>query len=854
MAIEAVRVIVRCRPLNNREKALECKEIISIDSKRGQCSISNYSRAKDQTKTFFFDGAYDSLSTTEEIYADVVYPLVEGVTEGYNGTVFAYGQTGCGKSFTMQGVSTDPVNKGVIPRSFEHIFETTAAMSNVKYLIHASFLEIYNEEIRDLLGKDQKAKCDLKEHPERGVFVAGLSMHKVKCVEDCKLIMDQGGKNRHVGATLMNADSSRSHSIFTIYLEMTVADEGTNTDHIRAGKLNLVDLAGSERQSKTNATGDRLKEATKINLSLSALGNVISALVDSSSKHIPYRDSKLTRLLQDSLGGNTKTLMVACLSPADNNYDETLSTLRYANRAKNIKNKPTINEDPKDALLRQYQEEIARLKALLEEKMPVNQISAPSSKPEALRLSVLDMEAFAKEKEQIKEAYERRLREKEAMYAAEAANSAKLQEEISKLTKLYDTKLRKLEDKYRTRSTSTDESTGSARNIQSSYSPTALPSNLRASNSENLPILRSLDKLSPLPRWTSEKESGASPSPIALHSLEGGSSSRTYRLLDDSAPQHHVDDGTGSKALSPVRPQFAVHLATTSLVGVTTPLDGISGEYDRLTKEELLRRLHLLEGDIVGGEEANNLEVQERRSRRRRHAEEQKRLLAEANASLEDDGIMVGIYESIQDELRHKNKLLQREKQKTNSLEAEIEDLQREFELDREDYLESIRKQNRQISLLQAILHKIQPCIRRDSNYANLDKIKKQACFDDDTNEWILPALTIERTILPVPMSSGAEDFSQSGGRIGANLVSAAPRPPIPLNTPNGTRDSAAENEEARLYAKLASRSQNNTGYFASKRKEQLLMDAERISAFRHHNPSSRTDGELHKKGSMPKF
>ncbi|VDD77694.1 unnamed protein product [Mesocestoides corti] len=779
MAIEAVRVIVRCRPLNNREKALECKEIISIDSKRGQCSISNYSRAKDQTKTFFFDGAYDSLSTTEEIYADVVYPLVEGVTEGYNGTVFAYGQTGCGKSFTMQGVSTDPVNKGVIPRSFEHIFETTAAMSNVKYLIHASFLEIYNEEIRDLLGKDQKAKCDLKEHPERGVFVAGLSMHKVKCVEDCKLIMDQGGKNRHVGATLMNADSSRSHSIFTIYLEMTVADEGTNTDHIRAGKLNLVDLAGSERQSKTNATGDRLKEATKINLSLSALGNVISALVDSSSKHIPYRDSKLTRLLQDSLGGNTKTLMVACLSPADNNYDETLSTLRYANRAKNIKNKPTINEDPKDALLRQYQEEIARLKALLEEKMPVNQISAPSSKPEALRLSVLDMEAFAKEKEQIKEAYERRLREKEAMYAAEAANSAKLQEEISKLTKLYDTKLRKLEDKYRTRSTSTDE-----------------------------------------------KESGASPSPIALHSLEGGSSSRTYRLLDDSAPQHHVDDGTGSKALSPVRPQFAVHLATTSLVGVTTPLDGISGEYDRLTKEELLRRLHLLEGDIVGGEEANNLEVQERRSRRRRHAEEQKRLLAEANASLEDDGIMVGIYESIQDELRHKNKLLQREKQKTNSLEAEIEDLQREFELDREDYLESIRKQNRQISLLQAILHKIQPCIRRDSNYANLDKIKKQACFDDDTNEWILPALTIERTILPVPMSSGAEDFSQSGGRIGANLVSAAPRPPIPLNTPNGTRDSAAENEEARLYAKLASRSQNNTGYFASKRKEQLLMDA----------------------------
>lgn len=162
----------------------------------------------------------------------------------------------------------------------------------------------------------------------------------------------------------MNAESSRSHSIFTIQVEMmhTTGDDG----HIRKGKLNLVDLAGSERQAKTGASGDRLKEANKINLSLSALGNVISALVDGKSKHIPYRDSKLTRLLQDSLGGNTKTMMVACLSPADNNYDETISTLRYANRAKNIKNKPKINEDPKDAMLREYQEEIEKLKSLLQ--------------------------------------------------------------------------------------------------------------------------------------------------------------------------------------------------------------------------------------------------------------------------------------------------------------------------------------------------------------------------------------------------------------------------------------------------------------------------------------------------------
>lgn len=157
-----------------------------------------------------------------------------------------------------------------------------------------------------------------------------------------------------------------------------LADE-RGQDHLRAAKLNLVDLAGSERQSKTGATGERLKEATKINLSLSALGNVISALVDSRCKHIPYRDSKLTRLLQDSLGGNTKTLMVACVSPADNNYDETLSTLRYANRAKNIKNKPRINEDPKDALMREYQEEIKKLRAILAQQMNPNNLSGRMS-------------------------------------------------------------------------------------------------------------------------------------------------------------------------------------------------------------------------------------------------------------------------------------------------------------------------------------------------------------------------------------------------------------------------------------------------------------------------------------------
>lgn len=229
---------------------------------------------------------------------------------------------------------------------------------------------MYHVMRRDLLADSKlkdPPKCDIKEDPSKGVFVTNLTDVIVEKEEEMDAVLNKGLHNRTVGSTLMNAESSRSHSIFTIVIEMNTKDPETGKDHIRAGKLNLVDLAGSERQKKTGASGDRLKEGSKINLSLSALGNVISALSEGGAKHIPYRDSKLTRLLQDSLGGNTKTLMVAAISPADYNYDETLSTLRYANRAKNIKNKPKINEDPKDTMLREYKEEIEKLRKMLAE-------------------------------------------------------------------------------------------------------------------------------------------------------------------------------------------------------------------------------------------------------------------------------------------------------------------------------------------------------------------------------------------------------------------------------------------------------------------------------------------------------
>lgn len=224
--------------------------------------------------------------------------------------------------------------RGIISRSFDHIFEAMSVTTGIRYLPLVSYLEIYNENVRDLLNPNAvPGSLTLKEMPSEGVVVQNLSTHAVHSAAECEQLLSIGTKNRMVGATLMNAGSSRSHSIFIISVEQITTANGMDSGAeptIKRGKLNLVDLAGSERQAKTGATGERLKEATKINLSLSALGNVISALVDGKSKHIPYRDSKLTRLLQDSLGGNTKTIMVACISPAEYNYDETLSTLRYA--------------------------------------------------------------------------------------------------------------------------------------------------------------------------------------------------------------------------------------------------------------------------------------------------------------------------------------------------------------------------------------------------------------------------------------------------------------------------------------------------------------------------------------------
>ncbi|KAI4472293.1 hypothetical protein M0802_016969 [Mischocyttarus mexicanus] len=309
------------------------------------------------------------------VFYDLGTDVIESAFEGYNACVFAYGQTGSGKTFTMMG---SPESQGLIPRICKTLFARMAAgkESGASYRTEVSFLEIHNERVRDLLRIDQTQSHSLRvrEHPKRGPYVQDLSSHLVYDYSDIQECMVRGNTHRTTASTNMNDVSSRSHAIFTITFVQAGFSEG-NMPSETVSKVHLVDLAGSERANATGATGQRLKEGAHINKSLVTLGSVISALAEvsssgdsSSSKRnvfIPYRDSVLTWLLKDSLGGNSKTIMIAAISPADCNYGETLSTLRYANRAKNIINKPTINEDPNVKLIRELREEIQKLKSLI---------------------------------------------------------------------------------------------------------------------------------------------------------------------------------------------------------------------------------------------------------------------------------------------------------------------------------------------------------------------------------------------------------------------------------------------------------------------------------------------------------
>ncbi|KAI2657962.1 Kinesin-like protein KIF16B [Labeo rohita] len=383
----SVRVAVRVRPLSQREKDLSAKVIIQVDGHK--TSVLNMKdnfhcmsgeSCGESVKSFPYDFSYDSMDSTspsfvtqEKIFTDLGTDVLQAAFEGYNACVFAYGQTGSGKSYTMMGNPVDDPIKILGRRTGRLQCVNEASILAACPFLWAFYFEIYNERVRDLLPSTETQGCELRvrEHPKDGPYVEALSRHHVQSYTEVGQLMQEGNRRRATASTGMNHVSSRSHAIFTIHFIKAMFDADLPSETV--SKVHLVDLAGSERANATQATGIRLKEGANINKSLVTLGIVISALADLSvggglkkkQNFVPYRDSVLTWLLKDSLGGNSKTIMIATISPADVNYSETLNTLRYASRAKNILNKPTVNEDSSVKIIRELRAEIARLKALL---------------------------------------------------------------------------------------------------------------------------------------------------------------------------------------------------------------------------------------------------------------------------------------------------------------------------------------------------------------------------------------------------------------------------------------------------------------------------------------------------------
>ncbi|XP_029676345.1 kinesin-like protein unc-104 isoform X12 [Formica exsecta] len=380
--MSSVKVAVRVRPFNHREIIRQAQCI--IDMTGSTTSIVNPKAtpgSKEAVKSFNYDYSYFSMDPNDDnyssqlmVYKDIGEEMLEHAFEGYNVCIFAYGQTGAGKSYTMMGKQEDG-QEGIIPQICKDLFRKISYTSNerLKYSVEVSYMEIYCERVRDLLNPKNRGNLRVREHPLYGPYVEDLSKLAVLSYEDIHDLIDEGNKARTVAATNMNETSSRSHAVFTIFFTQQQQDCATGLMTEKVSKISLVDLAGSERADSTGAKGTRLKEGANINKSLTTLGKVISALAEIATKKkkkadfIPYRDSVLTWLLRENLGGNSKTAMIAAISPADINYDETLSTLRYADRAKQIVCKAVVNEDANARLIRELKEEIQKLRELLKQ-------------------------------------------------------------------------------------------------------------------------------------------------------------------------------------------------------------------------------------------------------------------------------------------------------------------------------------------------------------------------------------------------------------------------------------------------------------------------------------------------------
>ncbi|KAI1436846.1 P-loop containing nucleoside triphosphate hydrolase protein [Xylaria sp. CBS 124048] len=364
-----INVVVRCRGRNERETRENSAVVVSTDAPRGKTVDLSMGPSALSNKSYNFDRVFSPAADQSMIYDDVVRPILEEMLNGYNCTIFAYGQTGTGKTYTMSGDMDDTMGllsdaAGIIPRVLHSLFEK---LEDAESFVKCSFIELYNEELRDLMSVEENAKLKIfDDAPRKGhatTIVQGMEEAHIRNAAEGIKLLQAGSLKRQVAATKCNDLSSRSHTVFTITACVKRTEDGE--DWVSAGKLNLVDLAGSENIQRSGAENKRAAEAGLINKSLLTLGRVINALVDKNS-HIPYRESKLTRLLQDSLGGRTKTCIIATISPAKSNLEETISTLDYAFRAKNIRNKPQVNQMiRKGALLRDFTHEIEKLKSEL---------------------------------------------------------------------------------------------------------------------------------------------------------------------------------------------------------------------------------------------------------------------------------------------------------------------------------------------------------------------------------------------------------------------------------------------------------------------------------------------------------
>ena len=398
-----VKVIARFRPMNELEKTSGNEQVCVFTS---PTSLQFNSTREKNVYRYNFDRIFTPSSTQEDIYSFGVKEIIDSVLNGYNGTVLAYGQTSSGKTYTMQGEMEPPSTQGIIPRMISHVFKYIYNTEGTDFIIKVSMIEIYQEKIRDLLDIT-RVNLNIREDNIKGIYVDGCSERYVGCPNDVLALLELGSSNRAQAATNMNEHSSRSHSIFILTINQTNKKDGGS----KIGKLYLVDLAGSEKISKTGATGHTLEEAKIINKSLTTLGRVINNLTDGKSTHVPYRESKLTRVLQESLGGNSKTCLIITCSPSIYNESETLSTLRFGERAKKIKNKPKIN---KEITVAELQKLVERLKENLKQaNARINQLEN-FIKQNGLKIPESDYKKEDEEEEEKKKEKEEKEKEKDA--------------------------------------------------------------------------------------------------------------------------------------------------------------------------------------------------------------------------------------------------------------------------------------------------------------------------------------------------------------------------------------------------------------------------------------------------------